>query len=166
MSEPFISPNGSPTDASHNSTDGATDTPFNAFSILHILESFDLCLKNLDLCYEHAQTLIHPDQWSSDMGKRLAAQHAVRCNQAYGILKNPETRAAHMLQLRGHWPVPDFPDLFAIVLDWYEHGHHPEALDLAMACTAFSTAWSEGNIAAAQRAYWWIKVGSKKKPAD
>lgn|GEM_PF-4510983 len=135
-----------------------THIPLNAFSVFGLPTAFDLCLTTLDQRYEEAQAMIHPDQWTSETAKQLAAQRSVRCNQAYTLLKHPETRAAHILQLGGHWPVPDDPDLFEILLDWHEHGHHPQAPDLNTACQTFSDALTSGNIVAAQRAYWWIKV--------
>jgi hypothetical protein len=142
---------------------GPTKGLFNAFSLFGLPTVFNVCLSTLDQRYEEIQALIHPDQWISETAKQLAAQNSVRCNQAYTLLKHPETRAAHILQLDGHWPIPDFPDLFEILLDWYEHGHHPEAPDLNGACQTFSDALFKGNIDAAQRAYWWIKVTSNHK---
>ncbi len=142
---------------------GPTNAPLSAFSLFGLPTAFDVCLHALDQRYEEAQALIHPDQWVSETAKQLAAQHSVRCNQAYTLLKHPETRAAHILQLGGHWPVPDFPDLFEILLDWYEHGQHPQAPNLNSACQTFSHALHTGNIEAAQRAYWWIKVISNHK---
>ena len=142
---------------------GPTHAPLNAFLLFGLPTAFDVCLNTLDQRYEEAQALIHPDQWISETAKQLAAQHSVRCNQAYALLKHPETRAAHILQLGGHWPVPDFPDLFEILLDWHEHGHHPQAQNLTSACQTFSHTMSLGNIEAAQRAYWWIKVISNHK---
>jgi hypothetical protein len=139
-----------------------TNAPLNAFSLFGLSAVFDVCLTTLDQRYEEAQALIHPDQWISEAAKQLAAQHSVRCNQAYTLLKQPETRAAHLLQLGGHWPVPDFPDLFEILLDWHEQGYHPQAPDLNTACQAFSHALPKGNVEAAQKAYWWIKVISNR----
>jgi len=91
------------------------------------------------------------------VAERLSAQ----CNQAYDILRNPQKRAEHLLQRSGHWPLPNFPDLFQILLDWREYGEHPEALTFNQACQSFASAWNQNDIPAAQQAYWWMVVSTK-----
>jgi len=133
----------------------------NAFDCLNLVESFDLCPQQLEQHYEQAQQRIHPDQWTSEIAKNLAIQKSIACTQAYLSLKSDEQRAQQLMQCHGYWPLPSFPDLFEILLDWQEQGFHPQAPDYAGACAAFSTAWGKKDILAAQRAYWWIKSLTK-----
>lgn len=134
----------------------------NAFACLGIPESFDICPKLLEKNYEQSQYRVHPDQWDSLMGKQVAEKLSMQCNQAYDILRHPQKRAQHLLQCSGHWPLPHFPDLLEVVLDWREKGHHPDALTLNQACEIFSKAWNQGDMTAAQRAYWWISVTNQR----
>ncbi len=127
-----------------------------AFTVLNMPESFDLCSKTLDQHYEQSQWDVHPDQWSSDLAKGLAHQRSLALNNAYHLLRTPETRAAHLLQLKGHWPVPAFPDLFEIILSLKETGQHPDAPNYDQSCGLFSESWNKGDIAGAQKAYWWM----------
>ncbi len=139
-----------------------SDMHFNAFRCLNMPEDFNLCPVMLDRHYEASQCRVHPDQWSSDLAKQVAEKMSASCNQAYDILRIPQKRAEHLLQCGGHWPVPDFPDLFQVLLDWREQGDHPDALTFQQACQAFATAWSQQDIVSAQRAYWWMIVRSKR----
>lgn len=130
--------------------------PFNAFARLNLPEDFDLCPQQLERHYEEAQSQIHPDQWGSELGKQLAQRLSLECTQAYGILRLPEKRAQHLLQWHGHWPMPAFPDLFEVLMHWHEHGEHPQALSASESRGAFARAWAQGDVEAAQRAYWWM----------
>ena len=131
-------------------------THTNAFLKLEIGESFDICPILLELHYEQAQRRVHPDLWSSEIGKRLATQLSAECTQAYQILRNPEKRAEHLLQLGGHWPLPSFPDLFEETFSWYEAERQPNAHDYNQVHAAFASAWNESDVISAQRAYWWM----------
>jgi hypothetical protein len=128
----------------------------NAFAQLGIPETFDLCLKTLDKHYEQVQWEVHPDQWSSELAKGLAHQRSLALNNAYEILRTPESRAAHLLQLGGHWPLPPFPELFEIILSLKEMGHHPDAPSYGTSCQLFSESWNNRDVVGAQKAYWWM----------
>lgn len=132
--------------------------PLNAFSCLHLKEDFDLDLQHLNTTYETLMRCAHPDQWSSALAQSVALTHASRINQSYDILKNPVTRAQHLLELSGGWPVPQDPQLLDILWTYQETGHHPQALTAEQAYAHFSSSWSLRHMAECQRAYWWIRL--------
>jgi molecular chaperone HscB len=131
---------------------------FNAFVCLALPEVFDVDQPTLDKKYEDSMRAVHPDQWASPMTQSIALHHAACINHAYHLLKDPVTRAQHMLELANAWPVPRDPAILEAVWTYQETGHHPDAWTLVHACEEFALAWQRQNLSGCHKAYWWIKV--------
>ncbi len=75
----------------------------NYFNLLGMPESYALDLGALQKAYVSAQQTAHPDRMvgKSDAQRAKAIQVSMDANDAYETLKNPLTRAQHLLELRG-----------------------------------------------------------------
>ncbi len=75
----------------------------NCFSILGLDASFLIDLNQLESAYFAAQRQFHPDRFigKSEAERLKAAQASADANKAYRILKDPLTRAQHLLALQG-----------------------------------------------------------------
>ncbi|MBN8543228.1 MAG: Fe-S protein assembly co-chaperone HscB [Alphaproteobacteria bacterium] len=75
----------------------------NYFTLLGIAESFDLDIKTLEKSYFDIQRAAHPDRQigKSEAERIVAIERSMDANQAYEALKNPLTRAEHLLALKG-----------------------------------------------------------------
>lgn len=75
----------------------------NYFSCLGLPEQFDLDVAVLEKAYMAQQRAWHPDRWvGKPEAERLRATHAAMAvNAAYQTLKDPLTRAVHLLALHG-----------------------------------------------------------------
>lgn len=73
------------------------------FAVLDLPVAFELNLKTLERKYFDAQRQWHPDRFVGrpEAERGEAAQRSVLINDAYETLKNPLTRARHLLELRG-----------------------------------------------------------------
>ncbi|MES2984815.1 MAG: Fe-S protein assembly co-chaperone HscB [Pseudomonadota bacterium] len=73
------------------------------FDILGLAPSFTLNLKTLEQAYFAAQRATHPDRFvGKPEAQRVAAiGRSQLVNDAYETLKNPLTRAEHLLELQG-----------------------------------------------------------------
>jgi len=60
-------------------------------------------LDKLEAAYRALQRRVHPDRYAAagETERRLALQSAARVNEAYRALKDPVTRAQHLLSLQG-----------------------------------------------------------------
>jgi molecular chaperone HscB len=79
------------------------------FDILELPASYALDVKALEHAYFNAQRATHPDRFVGKAeAERLAAIHqSQRVNDAYETLKNPLTRAEHLLELQGIFALAD-----------------------------------------------------------
>ena len=75
----------------------------NDFEILGIPASFDVDVKALEQAYFAAQRACHPDRFvgKPEADRVAAITKSQQVNDAYETLKNPLTRAEHLLQLQG-----------------------------------------------------------------
>ena len=75
----------------------------NFFNLYNIPEHFHVDLANLSATYQKLAQLTHPDKFASGSeGEKLAAvQKNAQVNDGYQVLKNPLSRAEHLLELRG-----------------------------------------------------------------
>lgn len=75
----------------------------NYFAILSLEPSFDLAPAALESAYFAAQRQYHPDRSAGKSAeeKLRAAQKSSDVNEAYNTLKQPLTRAQHLLALAG-----------------------------------------------------------------
>lgn len=75
----------------------------NFFTLFDLPESLDVDKTKLSTTYQMLQQLTHPDKFStgSEQEKRIALQKNSQVNDGYSVLKNPLTRAQHLLSLRG-----------------------------------------------------------------
>lgn len=81
----------------------------NLFEILGFTPSFRLDLKALEQAYFAAQRATHPDRFvGKPEAERLAAiSRSQLVNDAYETLKNPLTRADHLLDMQGVSAISD-----------------------------------------------------------
>ena len=75
----------------------------NPFELFGLAPRFGLDVTALDAAYRRLQSEVHPDRHAhgGDADKRLALQASAQVNEAYRILRNPVTRAEHLLALHG-----------------------------------------------------------------
>lgn len=75
----------------------------NYFELFNLQPGFNIDLTALATRYQQLQQLTHPDKFASagDQEKRLAVQKNAQVNDGYHTLKQPLSRAEHILALRG-----------------------------------------------------------------
>lgn len=75
----------------------------NYFKLFQLPEQFIVQASDLSERYKSLQLALHPDRYASksEQEQRIAIQKTAELNDAYQVLKNPRTRALHMLALRG-----------------------------------------------------------------
>ncbi len=75
----------------------------NHFELFGLPARFSIDLQALDQLYRKIQSEVHPDRFAAaSSAERLKSmQLATEANEAYQILKNPTSRARHLLQLQG-----------------------------------------------------------------
>ena len=73
------------------------------FDALNLMPSMRLTRVDIDKAFREISKLVHPDRFSKDepTQRKLALMHSERVNQAYKVIKNEQTRAEHLLELRG-----------------------------------------------------------------
>ncbi|UAT42820.1 DnaJ domain-containing protein [Anaplasmataceae bacterium AB001_6] len=71
------------------------------FSILRISENYDLDLTILEKNYLKICSLIHPDNFVSDLQKEVCEKKLLDIQNAYRILRDDILRAEYMMKIRG-----------------------------------------------------------------
>ena len=73
------------------------------FQLFGLSQSFALDVEALERAYRDIQSRVHPDRYAhaGDAERRASMQWATRVNEAYRTLRNPVTRARHLLELHG-----------------------------------------------------------------
>lgn len=75
----------------------------NHFSSFDLDPAFSIDLPTLEQRYEQLMTICHPDRFAASPAfeQRAAAKRAADINEAFNVLKQPVSRAGHLLQLSG-----------------------------------------------------------------
>ena len=75
----------------------------NYFSSFDLDPVFNVDLAMLEQRYERLMTICHPDRFAAAPAyeQRAAAKRAADINEAFNVLKQPVSRAGHLLQLAG-----------------------------------------------------------------
>jgi molecular chaperone HscB len=75
----------------------------NHFELFGLTPAFSLEKDLLEKAYRDIQSKVHPDRFAhaGDAERRASLQWTTRVNEAFQILKNPVTRAKHLLELHG-----------------------------------------------------------------
>ncbi len=75
----------------------------NYFSSFDLDPSFSIDVAVLEQRYEQLMTICHPDRFAAAPAfeQRAAAKRAADINEAFNVLKQPVSRAGHLLQLAG-----------------------------------------------------------------
>ena len=75
----------------------------NYFSSFDLDPSFSIDVAVLEQRYEQLMTICHPDRFAAAPAfeQRAAAKRAADVNEAFNVLKQPVSRAGHLLQLAG-----------------------------------------------------------------
>jgi molecular chaperone HscB len=73
------------------------------FDLFGLAPAFALETDALERSYREIQSRVHPDRFAhaGDAERRASLQGTTRVNEAFQILKNPVTRAKHLLELHG-----------------------------------------------------------------
>jgi molecular chaperone HscB len=73
------------------------------FELFGLPPAFSLDLEALEKAYRDIQSRVHPDRFAraGDAERRASLQWTTRVNEAFQILKNPVSRARHLLELQG-----------------------------------------------------------------
>src|SRR5687767_1228843 len=75
----------------------------NHFDLFGLAPAFSIEGEALERSYREIQSRVHPDRFAhaGDAERRASLQWTTRVNEAFQILKNPATRAKHLLELHG-----------------------------------------------------------------
>ena len=75
----------------------------NHFELFGLQPAFAVDADALERSYREIQSKVHPDRFANagDAERRASLQWTTRVNEAFQILKNPVTRARHLLELHG-----------------------------------------------------------------
>ena len=75
----------------------------NYFSSFDLDPAFSIDVAILEQRYEQLMTICHPDRFAAAPAfeQRAAAKRAADINEAFNVLKQPVSRAGHLLQLAG-----------------------------------------------------------------
>jgi molecular chaperone HscB len=73
------------------------------FELFGLSPAFSINLESLEKAYREIQARVHPDRFAhaGDAERRASLQWTTRVNEAFQILQNPVSRAAHLLALHG-----------------------------------------------------------------
>jgi molecular chaperone HscB len=73
------------------------------FDLFGLAPAYALETEALERSYREIQSRVHPDRYAhaGDAERRASLQWTTRVNEAFQILKNPVTRAKHLLELHG-----------------------------------------------------------------
>jgi len=71
------------------------------FKVLGIQARYDLDPQDLHRRFIHASAQAHPDRFTDPMDQADAAQRSAQINEAYRLLKAPESRAGVLLEVLG-----------------------------------------------------------------
>ena len=153
----------------------------NHFSSFDLDPAFSIDVAILEQRYEQLMTICHPDRFAAAPAfeQRAAAKRAADINEAFNVLKQPVSRAGHLLQLAGvdlpalerQPAAPEF--LFDQMMlrekvQEYTNLNPDEAADLTSEIedayvstqAKFAAHYGAGDIAAASAA-WWSFIFSK-----
>ena len=75
----------------------------NHFDLFGLTPKFSIEGEALERRYREIQSKVHPDRFAhaGDAERRASLQWTTRVNEAFQVLKNPVTRARHLLELHG-----------------------------------------------------------------
>src|SRR5687768_18150625 len=73
------------------------------FDLFGLAPAFSIEGEALERSYREIQSQVHPDRFAhaGDAERRASLQWTTRVNEAFQTLKNPVTRARHLLELQG-----------------------------------------------------------------
>ena len=73
------------------------------FELFGLPAKFEVNGEALERSYREIQSRVHPDRFAhaGDAERRASLQWTTRVNEAFQVLKNPVTRAKHLLELHG-----------------------------------------------------------------
>jgi len=73
------------------------------FELFGLPAVFSLDQEMLEKAYRDIQSQVHPDRFAhaGDAERRASLQWTTRVNEAFQVLKNPVSRARHLLELQG-----------------------------------------------------------------
>ena len=73
------------------------------FALFGLTPAFSIDLATLEKAYREIQSRVHPDRFAhaGDAERRASLQWTTRVNEAFQVLRNPVSRASHLLALHG-----------------------------------------------------------------
>jgi molecular chaperone HscB len=170
-------------------TCGAVQPPrqLDHFARLGLERNFDINAADLDRRYFGFQRNLHPDRFARRAAKErvIAESQSASLNQAYETLKEPLTRAAHLLELAGirsaaaHAATVDDEELLTEAMENREALMEAETVEVVDALTAkalaaavncladLGKAFREGDLEGANRLAtrlrYWRKLGEEAR---
>jgi molecular chaperone HscB len=81
----------------------ALTSPSSHFELFGLPAAFAIDALMLEKAYRDIQSQVHPDRFAhaGDAERRASLQWTTRVNEAFQTLKNPVSRASHLLELHG-----------------------------------------------------------------
>ena len=81
----------------------ASTSPSSHFELFGLPAAFSIDELMLEKAYRDIQSQVHPDRFAhaGDAERRASLQWTTRVNEAFQTLKNPVSRARHLLELHG-----------------------------------------------------------------
>src|SRR5678815_3794902 len=81
----------------------ALTSPSSHFELFGLPAAFSIDRDALEKAYREIQSQVHPDRFAhaGDAERRASLQWTTRVNEAFQTLKNPVSRARHLLELQG-----------------------------------------------------------------
>ena len=73
------------------------------FELFGLPQAFSIDVSALEKAYREVQSRVHPDRFAhaGDAERRASLLWTTRVNEAFQVLKNPVSRARHLLELHG-----------------------------------------------------------------
>lgn len=73
------------------------------FALFGLPPAFSIDLPGLEKAYREIQSRVHPDRFAhaGDAERRASLQWTTRVNEGFQVLRNPVSRASHLLALHG-----------------------------------------------------------------
>lgn len=128
----------------------------NAFHTLGMPVVFDVDANDLEHRYESMHRVLHSAKKERALMQGNESLRSMSLlNESYNRIKNPLTRAQHILEIYGFWPVSDDPDLLDSLLD-FQPTKEQAQVRYDQSISSFSCAFHEKNWHDAQKAYWWM----------
>jgi molecular chaperone HscB len=139
----------------------------NYFDLLNLPRCYFLESDELESNYQEILRKFHPDQWGGGIAKDSVGRLAAQINQAYIALKDPLTRAQHLLELSGLWPYTPEGPLMERFFSLQEQRVPPDIWEkeYSLALEKMKSAFEKEDHKDARDFLWWAMMSQKSREA-